>query len=558
MIRPSIPATGLLLLALLAPGCRSAKGWREQADGDVYRLVLERRSRLGIGDGSFTIEPKQDSLRQRLLRGETSELTPLTLVQCLEFAAENSRDYQSQKETLYLAALDLTLERWNFGVKKGGVLSASVAGTGDTAETASGGASFSLFRLLGTGAVIVGDIGLNLTRSLTSKDSWNPVSDLGLSITQPLLRGSGKRIVEEPLTQAERNLVYQVRSFERFRRTFAFDVANRFYSLLELQDVVKNQETNFSNLQKLSQRNAALAEAGRLSDIQAGQARQDELRSRDNLLQTRARLGRQKDDFKLFLGLPIQVDLAFEASELANLAGQDLSAIDLDEEQAAAVALASRLDHQNALDRREDSDRHAAVAEDALRAGLSLTANWDNPSQTGKPARFDFQDSTWSISAALDLPLDRLRERNAYRESLIAREFARRTAEQSADAIRSALRDDLRQTRSRQESWKIQQNAVALAAGRIESTDLKLQAGRADTRDLLEARQSLLDAQNAATTALVDYTLSRLALFRDMELLRVDEKGIRVDDQALPMKGPGRAASATTEGPSSSPAEAGA
>ena len=30
-----------------------------------------------------------------------------------------------------------------------------------------------------------------------------------------------ERLIEEPLTQAERNVVYQTRSYERFRRSFA-------------------------------------------------------------------------------------------------------------------------------------------------------------------------------------------------------------------------------------------------------------------------------------------------------------------------------------------------
>ena len=126
-----------------------------------------------------------------------------------------------------------------------------------------------------------------------------------------------------------------------------------------------------------------------------------------------------------------------------------------------------------------------------------------------------------------------MEERNAYRESMIAAEVSRRAVDSSEDTIRASLRDDIRLTKSTLESWKIQQGAVELAARRIESTDLKLQAGRALTRDLLDAQQSLLDTKNAASVALVTYTLSRLALFRDLELLHVDEQGIQVDSETL-------------------------
>jgi outer membrane protein TolC len=547
MSRSPTVAAAALALALLLPACRSAAGWHDQADQDVEKLVRSRRAKLGIGDGSFTIEPPPDSLRQRLLRGEGSETKPLTLVQCLAIAAENSRDYKTHEEALYIAALDLTLERWNFDVHGLGLFGASVAGEGDTAESVSGNL-LSLSKVLGSGAAIVGNIGLDMTRSLTTGGSWSPISTLGLAITQPLLRGAGQSVVLEPLTQSERDLVYAVRDFERYRRTFAFDVASRFYALLEQQDSVKNQEMNFENLQKLSERNAALAEAGRLDDVQAGQARQDELRSRDDLLQARARFELQKDLFKIFLGLPAQVELAYDPVELENLANQDLSPLDLDEERASAFALASRLDHQNTVDQGVDSVRHVFVAEDALRAGLSLGAAITNPSKPGKPGQFDFRDSSWSITAALNLPLDRLVERNSYRLSLIARDVAHRAIEQSADTIRSQLRDEIREVKSKLESWRIQQNAADLAARRIESTDLKLQAGRALTRDLLDAQTALLDARNAVSSALVDYTLSRLALFRDLEMLRVDEKGIEIDKTGLPFANSGASASNSVPG----------
>jgi outer membrane protein TolC len=80
------------------------------------------------------------------------------------------------------------------------------------------------------------------------------------------------------------------------------------------------------------------------------------------------------------------------------------------------------------------------------------------------------------------------------------------------------------------EGFLIQKNSVQLAGRRIESTKLQLDAGRADTRDLLEAQESLLSAQNSATASLIDYTLARMGLYLDMELLRFDETGIRLLD----------------------------
>jgi multidrug resistance efflux pump len=119
--------------------------------------------------------------------------------------------------------------------------------------------------------------------------AWSSYA-LGLSITQPLLAGAGRRIVLEPLTQAERRVIYAVRDYEIFRRDFAVDVARRVYELLQQADQLSNEEANFQRLVSLRERNEALAEAGRQTDVQVDQARQDELSSRNRLIVAQQRL----------------------------------------------------------------------------------------------------------------------------------------------------------------------------------------------------------------------------------------------------------------------------
>jgi outer membrane protein TolC len=53
-----------------------------------------------------------------------------------------------------------------------------------------------------------------------------------------------------------------------------------------------------------------------------------------------------------------------------------------------------------------------------------------------------------------------------------------------------------------------------------------LEAGRAQTRDLLEAQDDLLSAQNLLTASVIDYRIAELEIQRDMAVLQVDEKGL--------------------------------
>jgi outer membrane protein TolC len=517
------------LLALFAGGCKSAQDQRADADRAAYEILEQRRLELALGEKDFSIEPPMDSLRQRLLRGES--VGRLGVSQFLDIAAENSREYQRRKEDLYLAALDLTLERFRFALQYDGTLGALVNGDGAGAGDVDGSAGAAFSRLLGTGASIIADMGLSMSRSVSTGDSWELVGAPFLSISPRLLGGLGERFVREPLTQGERNVVYEIRDFERFRRTFAVDVINRYFQLLRTADQVRNEKLNMDNLTVLRERNEALANAGRLSDIQADQARQDELRSQNRLISAQERYGTALDDFKVFLGLPAEVPIEIDQDELYALVIDE--SLTVGEGEAVPAALQRRLDYMTVLDQLVDSERKLNIAADALRTRITVTGTGSASSTPNQPFEYSKDDLSWTLRADIDLPLQLVAERNVYRAAIINVERARRSAEEFADRITADLRASLRQALTRRQSVEIQAGAVVLNERRIESATLNLQAGRASTRDILEAQQALVDARNSLTSARVDYYLSQLSLWRDMELLRVEEPGLRFAREGL-------------------------
>lgn len=526
------PTLFILLLGLLA-ACRSADDWRDDADEEVYGIIQERRAELGAA-GTFTIEPPPEPLRDRLLAeagAGRSEPLVLDLVDCLQVAAENSRDWQDARERLFRVALALTLERWNFSVQEQGTLFAFLEGRGgqNSSDTEGGVLSnLGLTKLLGIGTKITADIGLDFIEALGRGDAWDAISSVSLNITQPILRGFGRDIVMEPLTQAERDVLYGTREYERFRRTFGVDIAQRFFQVLEQVDRLKNEEANYQNLTRLRERNEALATAGRLTDIQVDQARQDELSAQDRLVAARRDLEGSLDNLKFTLGLPIEVELVLAENGLRSLEAWPALTADLPEEQAIGLGLANRLDHATALDQVADAARAANVAADALRMGLDFAGNAFVRSERDEPESLSADDIDWDLDLTLDLPLDRLPERNVYRNSLIALEASRRAAEESTDQVTSELRDALRRLEAARASFAIQSGSVVLAERRVESAALNLDAGRASTRDVLEAQESLLSAQNNLASALTDTILAGLFLYRDMELLEVTDGGIEV------------------------------
>ena len=521
---PSTIATVLLACALWA-GCQTPTQYVSEADDASYAIIRQRRDELAAG-GPFSLQRPEDTLRRRLIGGEAQN--PFTLTELLFASAENSREYQNRRESLYLAALDLTLERWRFSIQRNAGGEATVTDGGTSSAGVLSQAGFS--KLLGTGAQIVGGASLEIFRDIDTSDGWDAVSNLSLTISQPLLRGFGSDIVLEPLTQAERNVLYEARVYERFRRTFAYDVTERFFGILRQRDTLSNEQENARSLTLLRERNEAFAEAGQLNEIQVDQALQDELRARNRVIDVERSLQNQLDSFKLLLGLPIDTALPLNRADNLDLSRWPFLDLDPAEDVVIELALANRFDQLTLNQQVEDATRKVNVAEDALRAGLDVVLSGSSTSAEGQP--FDHDGSTvrpWRLALELDLPIDIIPARNAYRESLITLDRSRRNAEESADRIVADVRDALRSLGAARESYKIQENAVLLANRRVESTELNLEAGRAATRDVLESKEALLQARNGLTADVTDYILSGLSLYRDMELLRITDAGVTVE-----------------------------
>jgi outer membrane protein TolC len=211
---------------------------------------------------------------------------------------------------------------------------------------------------------------------------------------------------------------------------------------------------------------------------------------------------------------------------------EDRGPLEMDSEPAIRLALEHRLDLRVAEGGVYDSMRGVAVAangflpEFTLGGGTSFGERRGTGSALSDDAAVSFDRGSYNALLRLDLPLERTAERNTYRNQLINLERSVRDLQALEDSIKLDVRNQLRDMLESRESLRIQAQAVALAQRRVDSTSLLLKLGRAEIRDVLEAQQALLSAQNALTSALVNYRVSELLLQSNLGLLEVDETGL--------------------------------
>ena len=524
-----------LLSAVTFAACWSPVANKESADAQVYAILGETSAQVTGESREFTVERPEGTLRQRLLGAH--DPVRLTLVQALDVAAENSREFQRQKEQLYLTALSLTRSQHDFAWRFGGGGFGEVAGEADETADVSLGTDLAAAATSTAGTRVVASFVNTFLRSVVSGGGFDGSSILNLTLTQPLLRGAGRRIVREPLTQAERDVVYAMRDFERFRATFAISVVSEYWNVVRQVADLANVEANYATLVESRVQIEELYNAGRRTITDLGRAQQSEYAADAQRVAAKNRLQSALDRFKITLGLPVTAQVDLDPSELDQLTEQGVAEVQLPEAIAVEMALQRRFDHRTAIDAVEDAGRRVLVAEDALNMSLDFSAALNVPAESGRGLELDWSRVNWAAGFDLDLALDKLVERNAYRSALIAFDVAVRSREQSADEIGAEVRTSLRDIRSATDSYRIQSVAVDLAKKRVEATTDLYAAGRVEALEKLDAQDALLSAQLDLTAAIVDYAVARLQLMTDLEAIALAPAGLRFD-RSLPLPQP--------------------
>lgn len=528
-----------LLCILILPGCSSF--YRRSADKEVYKIIQQKEKAALGHTNAFSIDTRysqrkpKDIEAQEIIEDRMREAKQVvTLPDALRIALENNRQYQLRKEQLYLSALTLTRERFAYVPQffAGTAVTGERSRNSDISVRAANRVGFDT--LLKTGGRVSLDLANDLLRFYTGGPRESAVSTIGLSLAQPLLRGAGAKIAAENLTQAERNVIYEIRSFSYFQDTFAFDIVTTYLRLVQQQDTVINQHSNFLSRVSLRERAEALA-VDRLAPFQADLAAQEELTARNSYILAVERYRNTLDLFKVTLGLPVGYEIRLDETVLTELEAVGLLPVPLTDEQSFLLALERRPDLLNEIDIFEDSKRKIVVAADRLKPDLLLFADASLVSQGQTDyARFDLNDYRLNGGVQLDLPLNRKLERNNYRSSIISFERQLRTLSLFLDDLKNDLRADLRTLDQSRQSYDIQVRAKALGDRRVENSELLLQAGRAQVRDVVDAQTARVQAYNAATAALVDYHLTRMRLLLDLGVLKTQKERFWLDAGELP------------------------
>jgi hypothetical protein len=341
----------------------------------------------------------ENPLWMQFLPRKENGVVELDQATAVRVALLNSPDFQTELENLYVSALDVSFERFLFDTQFFAGYQAFYTADGEDRNGIGGGDDSSrltigtfpnsrgvrMSKLFASGGELVVGFANEMLFEFSGPDTNLVTSLLDFTFIQPLLRGGGRDVVMERLTQVERTLLANVRSMERFRRQFYLVIttgstgggpgtgsgtAGGFLGLLQNQMIIRNQIDNIAGLESnLYRLETFLAENQAKVDVdvdpasrrerilqsalQVAQARQALFNAEGRLMNLRNSYEAQLDSYKISLGLP--PDLCVEIrdpvldrlnliSDKARVQRQELTGIATSLSDAAAAILLEAVD----------------------------------------------------------------------------------------------------------------------------------------------------------------------------------------------------------------------
>ena len=504
-------------------GC-TQHNYKKEADEQVYNIINQKWRKDFGTQANYRISDTEPLPNDIQVEKVVPPFGVLTLPQAVAIATAHNREYQTQKENLYIMALELRLTRYEFEPLFFGAGNATYAKNdlgADEVARAAGGPG--LIWLLKNGTKITSNIALAWARELTG--GWGgPIgagaitSVLTAELIQPLFRGSDQRVVLEKLTQAERDTLYQIRFFNRFRKNFVVSIIGQYYGVLQRSDAVKNARRNYNTMTWIYERVEKLTNAGRVPLFELERIQQEKLQALNIYNQAEKDYKQALDEFKITLSLSTTAQFQLDENEFEALRTTPMTCPDFSDAEVVEAALLQRLDLANSAD---------ATIDAQLGGELSLRINASVPS---RDLTQDVKDLDWQDKLLVELeggpPSDRVPEQVIYRKALITLNQRQREYEQAADTVTLEVRQAHRDLTEAVQRYKVLSESLDLAQKRFNNTFLLLQYGKASSRRVLRAQNDLFDAQNAAVQALVDYTVATLKFYRDTGVLQVRPDGM--------------------------------
>lgn len=329
--------------------------------------------------------------------------------------------------------------------------------------------------------------------------SSSAATSLGLSFTQPLLKGGGIDIGTLNLTRAYLGEESNLLSLRASVISTVNEVILNYRAYIKALEQFRIDKRSIERSRKELERTSALVAVGRAPELELIQRNtrlaEEELtfeRNIDTKDNARIRLLRTMNVDTNFPVVPVEeLNDIIDPSSLPSL------------EQALEIAFANEPSYLQSLISLRNTELSLLAAKNNLLWNLNLTGSVGSNS-TGSASSlarsnqqaWEFKDKNWSLGLSMDIPVNDLSRDQNYISAKVSLRKACLSLKKSEKDISSDLKDRLRSIKSLIKQIEFAKANTELAKIQLEKEAIKLQSGKTTTFDYGQVEDALVRAEN--------------------------------------------------------------
>jgi len=357
--------------------------------------------------------------------------------------------------------------------------------------------------------------------------------ELTLSLSQPILKGFGKKVTERGITTADDAMDLSLADWNQKALDTAADARNRFLTLVKTRESLATRKASLAVARRVHEENEARVNAGVLAAFELQDSELGVLAREKDLLDAELAERDAADQLRLTLHLPPGTAL-----ELPETPWTDVP--DPSEETALGIALQRRPDLAKARTSLRTAEFNEEVSRNFVLPALSLegSAGVAGTATEYGNAIADLgagKNQNWAVGLRFSVPLGNNSARADLASARLKTSQARVVVAALEESAGLEIRSALRALETRRKQDQVARKGVSVAETRLASFLKRGKLGLATTINVLDAEANLTQAREILSTARADFQSALTSLWKSTgELL--DRHGVAIDGNTIASK----------------------
>jgi outer membrane protein TolC len=354
--------------------------------------------------------------------------------------------------------------------------------------------------------------------------------ELSLSLSQPLLKGLGKRVTERGITTADDAMEISLAAWHQKALDTAAEARNRYLTLVKAKETLATRRASLAVAGRVHEEGEARVKAGVLAAFELQDSEFGVLQREKDLLDAELAERDAADQLRLTLNMPPGAVL-----ELPDAAWTDVP--DPSEEEVLETARRRRPDLAGARTALRTAEFNERISRNLALPSLSLegsagVAGFATEYEDAIDDVASGKNPNWAVGLRFSVPLGNGAARADVAAARLKASQARARVAVLEESAGLEIRTALRALETRRKQEEVSRKGVSVAETRLASFLKRGKLGLSTTKDVLDAEANLTQARETLSAARADFQSALTSLWKSTgELL--DRHGLVIDGTAI-------------------------